>query len=91
MPEWPKTKEQLQEAGYSYLKRGTCAFRECSVPLVWAKTPGGKSMPLNRVVGLHGGPTTWEPHFATCLPARREAEQRRKDSKGDVNQQCLDF
>jgi hypothetical protein len=55
---WPKTPDQLREAGYAYSSEGSC--KGCGAPIIWAKTPKGANMPL---AATEGG---YQPHWADC-------------------------
>jgi hypothetical protein len=57
---FPKTKQELLEAGYEYSNSGKC--RGCGAGIAWYLTPKGKRMPLDE--------RTFEPHWATCPKAK---------------------
>jgi len=55
---FPKTKDELEAAGYRYVNSGQCTAQSCLAPVEWWRTPKNAKMPLD--VG------TLEPHWATC-------------------------
>jgi hypothetical protein len=71
MPEWPKSSEQLTEAGYRYTHASNC--KGCGKRMVWVKTPKGKSMPLVCVpmVLVNIEQNFWQPHFIDCPQAKQ--------------------
>lgn len=58
---FPKTEQELKEAGYRYEGKSYC--RACGAQMAWYNTPKGKHIPLNA--------DNLEPHFALC-PKRNE-------------------
>ena len=66
---FPKTKAELETAGYGYAESRQCSARECLAPIELWWTPNGRKIPLN--VG------TLEPHFATC-PAVKNFRKKEK-------------
>lgn len=63
MNPWPKTRDQLEDAGYHYSHDGTC--KGCGKSLTWVKTPSGKLMPLSAVDADH-----FQSHFVDCPNAK---------------------
>lgn len=53
---FPKTEEELKEAGYEFGNRSHC--RGCGAEIEWWTTPRDKRIPLD--------PGTMEAHWATC-------------------------
>ena len=64
--DWPATADELKAAGYSGLRYGKCS---CGVVVVWARTPSGKKMPMERIADPDQD--RWQSHFADCPHADR--------------------
>jgi hypothetical protein len=62
----PKTREDLEAAGYIFLDQAKC--RGCGAAIVWFSTPKGKRMPFDRA--------TFEPHWASCPQAKEFKGER---------------
>jgi hypothetical protein len=69
---FPKTKSELEAAGYRFSNSGQCSARICLAPIEWYRTPKGKKMPFD----LAKSDGIMEPHFATC-PAVKQFGSRK--------------
>jgi hypothetical protein len=52
----PKTREELEAAGYIFLDQATC--KNCSAPILWFAPPRGKRTPFDA--------DTLKPHWDSC-------------------------
>lgn len=65
--EWPATGAELRAAGYR--SRGRAQCRSCGAEIIWAITPYGRLMPMERVPDVDDGVQRFRSHFATCVDA----------------------
>lgn len=61
---FPKDWDALVAAGYVWDNDSEC--RGCGDPIMWFKTPNGKSIPMNQMVR---GSDPAIAHFTTCTEA----------------------
>ena len=79
---WPATGEELRAAGYR--SQGWARCKSCGEPIIWALTPYGRTMPIERVPDVDDGVQRFQAHFANCVDAavRRTADARRVNRRG---------
>ncbi len=65
---FPKTREELERAGYKFSGFKKCGGVTCSAEIEWWTTPKGKAMPFDRMPNPDSPAIT---HFATCPDAPR--------------------
>jgi hypothetical protein len=72
----PQTRDELESIGYIYSGEGRC--RACGVPMLWFKTPSGKTMPFHIEAGTEDRESrVLVCHFGKCP----NAKDFRKDKK----------
>jgi hypothetical protein len=59
---FPRTEQELAEAGYKYEGTRRCSGPHCHAEIAWYRTPKGKRIPLDE--------GTLAPHFQTCLDVK---------------------
>lgn len=60
MSPFPRTEQELAQAGYEFESKAKC--RGCNAEIEWFLTPRGKHIPLDA--------GTMEPHWSTCPRAK---------------------
>lgn len=73
---FPRTRHELEQAGYVFLRRQQCSGPTCSTTVEWWKTPKGKMIPLE--FRESHGVEICEPHWTSC--ADRDRFRRRPGS-----------
>jgi hypothetical protein len=67
---YPTNSNELRSAGFTYAEDGRCRGKNCHEPIEWWITPGGKRIPMSKVIvgTLEAGDRRemLEPHFAKC-------------------------
>jgi|GEM_PF-2440437 len=66
---FPKTWDELKDAGYEWLNDSEC--RGCGEPIMWFRTPKGKSIPIN---SMSRGTDEAVAHWAAILDAIPDVE-----------------
>lgn len=61
---FPKTRDELVAAGYSYDNDATC--KGCGDAIEWWTTPNGRKMPMNE---MRSGADRALAHFSSCSDA----------------------
>lgn len=71
-PAWPKTRDELRDAGYGFKAKTVCRSMVCRKNIEMWQTPNGKMMPLSAVDETH-----LQPHFADCPDAKKFRREQR--------------
>jgi len=61
---FPKTWDELKSANYVWDNDSVC--KGCGDPIMWFKTPNGKSIPMNP---MERGSDVATPHWSSCVEA----------------------
>ena len=78
MPQWPHdSQEKLEAAGYVLQDTSKCLAPACNTTVHWFLTPKGRYMPMER-----SEEGVYQPHFATCVDARKFSRRGKPDNKG---------
>jgi hypothetical protein len=78
---FPRTRHELEQAGYRYVRTLTCTGPTCSAMIEWWLTPKKKYIPLEFRESF--GVDICEPHWATCPDrARFQSSKRAQTSAG---------
>jgi hypothetical protein len=69
---------KLAAAGYQFIDTSKCLSPNCNTTVHWFLTPKGKYMPMEvipREPGDDEAVTQYQPHFASCVDARKFSQR----------------